>query len=137
MIRTKAREKRKAIAYKAFGLCEHLSASEIRVANIIVDHCNLKSGRCDPGLQRLALLAGVDERTVRRAVTKLAGGRKLPDGTHEHPVLIKRISHGGHFFSARYIPDFEACEAIVTAYDRKAAGLGADRPDRTDCSSGS
>ena len=137
MARTTAREKRKAIAYKAFGLCEHLTASDIRVATIIVDHCNLKSGRCDPGLQRLALLAGVDERTVRRAVNKLAGGNKLPDGTHEHPVLIKRISHGGHFYAARYIPDFEVCEAIVSAYDRKAAGLRSDRSDRTDCSSGS
>lgn len=137
MARTKVREKRKAIAHKAFGLCAHLSASEIRVATVIVDHLNLKTGRCDPGLRRLATLAGVDERTVRRAVRKLAGGNRLSDGSYEYPVLIRQIPRGGHFYSARYIPDFEACGAIVTAYERKAAGLRSDTADSIDWSSGS
>jgi len=122
MARTGAspKEFRKAFAYKAIALVSHLSSAEKTVATLLIDHFNLKTGRCDPGLERLALLSRTNERTVRRATHKLAGGNRNADGSFEFPVLIEKSSHGGNSYSASYTPDFDAFKAIVDETDERA-----------------
>jgi hypothetical protein len=58
------------LALKAICLSEQLTNSEKRIACILLDHFNARSGRCDPSVQSLALLAGVSDRSVQRAGNK-------------------------------------------------------------------
>jgi hypothetical protein len=59
------------IAHKTINLAEELSTAEKAVAGAIIDHVNRKDGRCDPGIDRIAMLTGLHRRTVIRAVDRL------------------------------------------------------------------
>jgi predicted transcriptional regulator len=81
------------IAYKAISLTPELSGTEKRVAGAIIDHFNRKTGRCDPSLDRIARLLGVNRRTVIRAVDHL---QKLG--------IVRKDRHGGHLNRNSYEP---------------------------------
>ncbi|RWD31341.1 MAG: hypothetical protein EOS22_04790 [Mesorhizobium sp.] len=61
----------KSLAFKALLIATGLSSSERRVAAAIVDHMNSRTGRCDPGMRRLAFDTGHQLSTVQQAVSKL------------------------------------------------------------------
>ena len=91
------------MALKMLLLCEDLSGSEKRVAGVIIDHYNRKTGQCDPGMGTIARLVGVSRRTVIRAAGVLA-----------NKGYIRKLRHGGKFHRNQYEPNwahFRAMEA--------------------------
>lgn len=58
-------------AFDAAAIPQNYSARAIVLASRLADHCNLRTGRCDPRQDVLAKGMGVNERTVRRAVKEL------------------------------------------------------------------
>lgn len=70
-------------AHIAINVVPGLSGVERQVAGAILEHYNRKTGRCDPSVDRIAVLLQVSSRMVRKATQKLCGG--------EHR-LFKKIS---------------------------------------------
>lgn len=100
------------IAHKVINLCEDLSSSEKRVAAVIIDHFNRRTGQCDPGIGTIARLAGVSRRTVIRAAGVLAS-----------KGYIRKQRHGGKFHRNQYEPNwvqFRAMEARWNARRSKS-----------------
>ena len=79
-----------------------------RVAGAIIDHFNKRTGQCDPSIERLATLLGIDRATVMRATDKL----------HELG-LIEKASHGGKAHRARYLPNWDRFRTIVEDWDTR------------------
>ena len=103
----------KSIARKAVLLAPHLTNDDRLVAGWIIEHHNLETGLCFPSLGRLAFLAKCCEKSVRRAVKKLAGGERYADGTYKYPVLIPYVSNGGPGGASLYQIDFEEMNRMV------------------------
>lgn len=80
----------KAIARKAF-MRAGLKASAMKVGSQLIEHFNIDTGRCDPGLGSLARSVGCAERTVRRAIDDLV-----------RRGLLRSQRHGGRFRSNSY-----------------------------------
>jgi hypothetical protein len=57
-----------------------LKVSPLIVAMVLVYHANPYTGRCDPGLHRIASLTGLNLRTVRRALRELESSGILKTG---------------------------------------------------------
>lgn len=95
-------------AHKALTLMAGLSDATKRVAGAIIDHFNKRTGQCDPSIERLATLLGIDRATVIRATEKL----------HE-AGLIEKVSHGGKAHRAAYLPIWERFRAIVEDWDAR------------------
>lgn len=81
------------IAHKIIALSGELSSTDKRVAAMLIEHFNRKTGQCDPSLDTMAGLIGVDRRTVVRSV-----GRLVKSG------LFRKIRHGGKFHRNSYEP---------------------------------
>lgn len=81
------------IAHKTINLAGDLTASEKRVAAVIIDSYNFKTGQCDPGLNTLSKLLRISRRTVIRAVAKL-----VKNG------YLRKVRHGGYFHRNSYEP---------------------------------
>jgi predicted transcriptional regulator len=81
------------IAHKIIALSGELSSTDKRVAAMLIEHFNRKTGQCDPSLDTMADLIGVDRRTVVRSV-----GRLVKSG------LFRKIRHGGKFHRNSYEP---------------------------------
>ena len=96
------------IAHKAISLCEDLSGSEKRVAAAIIDHFNRKTGQCDPGLEKIAVLVCVSRRTVIRAVGSLV-----------EKGYLCRLRHGGKFHRNQYEPDWDRFRAIEAQWNAR------------------
>lgn len=79
-----------------------------RVAGAIIDHFNKRTGQCDPSIERLATLLGIDRATVIRAT----------DALHELG-FIEKLSHGGKAHRAAYLPNWERFRAIVEDWDAR------------------
>ena len=75
----------KTKAFKVIAGHPNLSGATKAVAALIVDHFNIKTERCDPGLERLADKTGFTTRTVRRSLRALEAER-----------LLKSLRYGGH-----------------------------------------
>lgn len=95
-------------AHKALNLLAGLTDATRRVAGAIIDHFNKRTGQCDPGIERLATLLGIDRATVIRATEKL----------HEL-AFIEKVSHGGKAHRAAYLPNWERFRAIVEDWDAR------------------
>lgn len=105
-------------AHKALNIMAGLTEATKRVAGAIIDHFNKRTGQCDPSIERLATLLGIDRATVIRATEKL----------HELG-FIEKISHGGKAHRAAYLPNWERFRSIVEDWDaRMKTG---DGPGRT------
>jgi len=81
------------LAFKGVALAQDLSATEKRVASALLDHFNRQTDRCDPSLNTLATLLGINRRTVIRAINGLVRAR-----------YFYRTRHGGHFHTNFYAP---------------------------------
>jgi hypothetical protein len=96
------------IAHKAISLSEELSGTEKRVAATIIDHFNRKTGQCDPALDSIARLLGVNRRTVIRAISALV--RK---------GYLHKTRHGGKFHRNSYVPDWSRFRAKETTWNER------------------
>ncbi len=74
------------IAHKAINLAGDLSASEKRVAAVLVDCFNFKTHQCDPALNTVAKLLRLSRRTVIRAINALV-----------LKGYLRKKTHGGYF----------------------------------------
>jgi hypothetical protein len=114
------------IAFKIIALSAELSGSEKRVAGAIIDHFNHKTTQCDPSLDRIACLLGVNRRTVIRAIDHL---QKLR--------LLRRDRHGGHFNRNSYEPMWAGFRQIEKAWKvRFAENSKRLRPEKLSPSQG-
>lgn len=95
-------------AHKALNMIAGLSANARRVAGAIIDHFNRKTGQCDPSVERLAKLLGIDRATVLRATAELCSDKFK---------LFEKSSHGGKFNTASYVPCWSVFRAIVSDWD--------------------
>lgn len=95
-------------AHKALNIVPGLTDAARRVAGAIIDHFNKRTGQCDPSIERLATMLGVDRATVIRATEKLhAAG------------LIEKISHGGNSHRTCYLPNWAQFNAVVADWDAR------------------
>jgi hypothetical protein len=83
----------KSIATKAIAQAA-ISGAAKTIASHLMEHFNLRTGRCDPGQTRLAQKAGIDVRSVRRVIDDhlVASG------------LFVVVRHGGHGHRNAYLP---------------------------------
>ena len=97
-----------AIAQEAINLVDGLSKSARRVAGGLIGHYNRKTGQCDPSVDRLATMLGMNRATVLRATDEL----------HETGLFLKD-SHGGKSHRASYRPQWDRFEEIVADWQRR------------------
>lgn len=100
-------------AYKALTFVDGLSLSAVRVGGAILDHFNHKTGQCDPSVERLAALLGMDRASVLRATKAL----------HD-AGLIEKIKHGGHSHRTCYLPCWAKLNAVVADWSAAMKGVG-------------
>jgi DnaA N-terminal domain/Helix-turn-helix domain len=81
------------IAHKAINLAGDLTASEKRVAAVLVDCFNFKTHQCDPALNTVAKLLRLSRRTVIRAINALV-----------LKGYLRKETHGGYFHRNSYEP---------------------------------
>lgn len=98
-------------AHKALNLMPGLTDSARRVAGAIIDHFNKRTGQCDPGIERLAELTGLNRATVIRATEKL-----------DELGLVSKSSHGGKAHRAAYLPAWDAFRQFVEEWDERMRG---------------
>lgn len=97
-------------AYIAVALAPGLSGNARRVAGAILGHWNRKSGRCDPSVERIATMLGIDRATVLRATAELCTGEGR---------LFDKASHGGKSNRAAYAPRWADLTAIVADWNAR------------------
>lgn len=100
------------VAFNVIGLADDMTANERRVATAILDHFNRKTGQCDPSLDTLARLLGINKRTVIRAINSL-----------QAKGYFSRDRHGGKFHRNSYTPlwtKYRTREANWSALRRRA-----------------
>lgn len=95
-------------AQKALLLMPGLSDATKRVAGAILDHFNKRTGQCDPSVDRLATMLGMDRSSVMRATEKLHSAD-----------LIEKIRHGGNSHRTCYLPNWERFNALVADWDTR------------------
>lgn len=93
------------IALKAINLTPGIRNGDRAVAAALLDHFNRKTGQCDPGIERLAGLLGVSERTIFRSLNRIEADR-----------LFKRTSHGGHLNRNSYEPNWQRFREIEAVW---------------------
>jgi DNA-binding MarR family transcriptional regulator len=81
------------IAFKSISLTPDLSVTDKRVASALIDHFNRQTTQCDPSLDTLAVLLGIDRRTVIRSINRLVRLK-----------YFRRTRHGGNFHRNFYEP---------------------------------
>jgi hypothetical protein len=99
------------LAFKALLLLPNLSLSERRVGAALVDHFNRRDGRCDPGVDRMSALLGLDRSTVLRAVASLHRRR-----------ICKRVRHGGKSQRNSYEPNWELLGEFLSSWNARLHG---------------
>ena len=99
-----------AIKVLGLGLVPGLKSNDQRVGIVLLEHFNRRSGRCDPGLGRVATLIGISERTVMRANDRL-----------ERAGLFRKTRHGGLGNRNSYEPLWAAFQALEAAWRSKLA----------------
>lgn len=85
----------------ALGSPDLRSGAKLVMA-VLIEHHNLKTGRCDPSAARIAEKAGLSARSVRRAVGEL-----------EVAGLVRRRVHGGRYHANAYELDWGRLEAVA------------------------
>ena len=96
------------LAIKAISLAEGLSANDRRVAVSLIEHFRRRDGRCDPGLNRLADLLGINVRTVIRCVNRLVAAG-----------LVRKVRHGGLGNRNSYQPNWSRFAELESAWREK------------------
>lgn len=96
------------LAIKIINLMPDLRASDRRVGALLIEHYNRKTGRCDPGIERLSALLGLSTRTVIRSIKRL-----------EAVGLFKKYRHGGYSHRNSYVPNWARFEELSAAWDKR------------------
>jgi hypothetical protein len=96
------------LAIKALGLVPGLSANDRRIATVLLEHYNRRTGQCDPGLERIAQLLQISTRTVMRANRRL-----------EAASLFRKVRHGGHLNRNSYEPKWTRFADLEAAWRRQ------------------
>jgi len=113
------------IAFKAVALARELTRNEALVAGALLAHFNVKTGQCDPSVNRLGTMLGIARSKVLKATAAICGGAS--DGKH----LFDKRSHGGKSHRASYAPKWDRLAAIVADWESRMAG-GDDGPEKGD-----
>lgn len=100
----------KHLAYKALGLAD-ISRSQCKVGIAIIDHMNIRTGRCDPGLRRLASDTLLTVETVRVSVARLCD----PNA----PGRLFDNLNPGQGKSPRYVPRWAIMKAMVDNFEAR------------------
>jgi predicted transcriptional regulator len=87
------------IAIKVINLMPGLRQSDRRVGATLIEHFNRRTGRCDPGLNRLAEMLGLCVRTIIRSTQRL-----------ETVGLFRKVRHGGYSNRNSYEPNWASRE---------------------------
>jgi DNA-binding transcriptional MocR family regulator len=74
----------------------------------LIEHFNRQDGRCDPSIDRLVVLLGINRRTVFRALNSL-----VTKG------YVVRLRHGGLNHRNQYVPNWPFYVAIVKKWDEQ------------------
>ena len=98
------------LAVKAINLAPGLLENDRRVATVLIEHFNRKTGRCDPGLERLAALIGCSTRTVIRAISRLEKADIVRKDRHEDTRTATAMSQTGHGSANRRQSGVRRCE---------------------------
>lgn len=93
------------IAHKVISLAGDLSSTDKRVAAMLVEHFNRKTGQCDPSMDTMAELIAVDRRTVVRSIRRL-----VTSG------FFRKLRHGGKFHRNSYEPMWAAFHRLDDAW---------------------
>ena len=96
------------LAIKAISLAEGLGANDRRVAVSLIEHFRRRDGRCDPGLNRIADLLGINVRTVIRCVNRLVAAG-----------LVRKVRHGGLGNRNSYHPNWSRFAELESAWREK------------------
>lgn len=91
-----------AIVRRALLLSPGLSSAARSVGGYLTEHYNRTSGRCDPGIDRLARIMGLTDRTIKNALTELDGAK-----------IFAREIHGGRSGTNFYRPLLGTCRGII------------------------
>jgi Mn-dependent DtxR family transcriptional regulator len=113
------------LAAKVLGLMSGLTANDRRVATVLLDHFNRRTERCDPGLERIAALLGISERTVMRANRKL-----------EAAGLFRKTRHGGYSNRNSYEPNWVRFAEFENAWRQKLKTRSQSRVSNVSSSTG-
>jgi hypothetical protein len=96
------------IACKVINLADGLRQSDRRVGTALIEHYNRVTGRCDPGIERLAALLGYCPRTIIRSTQAL-----------ERAGLFQKVRHGGYSNRNFYRPNWTRFGELAAAWDQK------------------
>lgn len=107
-------EHAKAIARKALAQ-SGLASTAIAVGSQLIEHFNLDTGRCDPGITSLATKACVAPRSARRAISSLVGAG-----------LFGVVRHGGRNHANAYQPNWPELVRLSGEVDMTRPVLSAD-----------
>ena len=108
-------------AYKTLALFPGLTAPGRKIGAALIDHYNTKTGRCDPGMGRLASLTGYSRRTAVRPIEDLTKGE---------PKLFLKDRYGGENDANSYTPNFPFYRVFVAEWtDNKKARKKADKSE--------
>ncbi len=105
------------IAHKIINLMPELTGTDKRIAAAIIEHFNRKTGQCDPGLGRIALLVGVSRSTAIRSVSRI--GRT---------GVLRVVRHGGYSQRNSYEPVWSRFRELDAVWKMRfrAKSRGAD-----------
>lgn len=110
-------------AHAALNLTPGLSANARRVAGALLEHFNQKTGRCDPGINRLMDVLGIGRTSVVTAITELCKG---------DTGFFKKTSHGGRANCNFYEPRWERFRAVMADFAARMKGHGGEISHRAD-----
>jgi len=96
------------LAIKIISLTPGLCLSDRQVGILLIEHYNRKTGRCDPGIERLSALLGRSTRTIIRSTNRL-----------EAAGLFKKVRHGGYSHRNSYTPNWSRFAELLAAWDRR------------------
>jgi hypothetical protein len=105
------------LAIKVINLMPGLRQSDRQVGVALIEHFNRRTGRCDPGIKRIASLLGYCERTVIRSTQRL-----------EKVGLFLKARHGGYSNRNRYEPNWPRFTEHEAAWKTKLQKSASFRP---------
>lgn len=88
--------------HRAILFCRDLTDAHKTIAGAIVAHFNEETGQCDPGIDRIVHLLGLNRATVFRALAAV-----------ERAGIIVRTSYDGKSHRNAYSPNWERCRILA------------------------
>ena len=114
--RVQARGLDKTLALKVICCDPELSGMSKVIGGLLIEHYNVKTGLCYPGIDRLQGLAGCSRGTVFKVLTAL-----------ENKNLIKRHRHAGRCSTNLYVPNLPVIRSRADELERSVRHWGRSR----------